>query len=40
MDKLYKKATAKLGTKAVKHFTQRLPTDHRGQEMVAAEEEE
>jgi len=40
MIKLYEKATAKLGKKAVKHLTQRLPTDHRGQEIIAAEEEE
>jgi hypothetical protein len=39
MDKLYKKATAKLGKKAIKHFTQRLPQDNRGQETIAAEEE-
>jgi hypothetical protein len=40
MDKLYRKAMAKLGKKTVKHFTQRLPTDARGQETIAADEEE
>jgi hypothetical protein len=40
MSKLYKKATAKLGKKAIKHFTQRLPKDNRGQETIAAEENE
>jgi hypothetical protein len=40
MRKLYQKATAKLGKKAIKHATQRLPTDSRGQETIAAHEEE
>lgn len=40
MQKLCNKANRKLGKKAIKHYTQRLPTDSRGQEMVAAEEEE
>jgi hypothetical protein len=40
MSNLYKKATAKLGKKAIKHFTQRLPTDVRGQETIAADKEE
>jgi hypothetical protein len=38
MGKLYKKATTKLGKKAVKHFTQRLPKDSRGQETVTDHE--
>jgi hypothetical protein len=40
MTKLYEKASKKLGKKAVEHVTQRLPIDNRGQEAVAAEEEE
>jgi hypothetical protein len=40
MRKLYIKATAKLGKKAVKHATQRLPIDSRGQETIATEEDE
>jgi hypothetical protein len=39
MKKLYDKATRKLGKKAIRHFTQRLPRDSRGQETIAAEEE-
>jgi hypothetical protein len=34
MRKLYNKACAKLGTKTVKHATQRLPEDRRGQATV------
>jgi hypothetical protein len=34
MKKSYDKAMAKLGKKTVKHATQRLPTDRRGQETV------
>jgi hypothetical protein len=40
MRKLYLKAMKKLGQKPVKHTTQGLPTDRRGQATIAAEEEE
>lgn len=35
MAKLYEKANRKLGKKAIKHATQRLPRDQRGQETIA-----
>jgi predicted DNA-binding protein (UPF0251 family) len=40
MVKLYRKATAKLGKKAIKHITQPMPRDRRGQETIAADEPE
>jgi hypothetical protein len=40
MAKLYNKANRKLGKKAVKHFTRRLPTDYRGQVRITREEEQ
>lgn len=40
MKKLYDKAMKKLGKRAIDHATQRLPTDRRGQETVAAPDEE